>query len=666
LSDLEIQTIQDFEVVLVVFGRGSIDDTSISDTVADFEAGFRERMTIHRSERAERIDALNDVLGEVRGGYVAFLRAEDQVEPGWCASFVDVRSQFPYRVLRCRGAGQFSASGDVQHAPISQSEDIIPLGLDEPSSIAEFALPAGLFRNLGLRFDPRIEDGADWDLVTQSVLFCDMGVSSTPGVAARRTQASAISTSDVPHPKRVSGFSRLAKLNAYPLLLAPGSAVRIRALQAERDELRARLLQLREAIGYPRLRAFLGAYFPEIGDETWRETEQSAAPFLSVITRTRGTRIGPLREALLCLAGQSSQDFELLLVIHNATESDSEKVHALVDEFPSSFRERITVLICNRPGRASPLNDAVARTKGRYVAVLDDDDFVLGHWVETFLELSSRAPGTLLRARCARQDFELSEEDKSCSQARASSWPTLIWPSDFDQIDHLSDNYSPFMSVAFPAEVFRKCQLRFDEALSTTEDWDFIVRTSLLCGVSTSPNVTAIYRWWTNGESSAFLHKREEWVSNRERIIQKIDSHPILLPAGSVARINGLASSLKHMTARSEEYFRELLLKDEQMRQMYALKEEMSREVAELHVILKSRSWRITKPLRAMSELLARGRSSFRARLGNLARALYRGLPLPTSLRLRLKSVIFRTAPFLFRSTAAYQAWSKLNPRDRG
>jgi hypothetical protein len=96
------------------------------------------------------------------------------------------------------------------------------------------------------------------------------------------------------------------------------------------------------------------------------------------------------------------------------------------------------------------------------------------------------------------------------------------------------------MSMAFPAAVFLEDGLRFDESLSTTEDWDFNTRAAMLRGVATTPEVTSIYRWWVNGESSRFTHGSEVWGTNQARIREKFDSQPILLPPGSASRIVSL------------------------------------------------------------------------------------------------------------------------------
>lgn len=319
--------------------------------------------------------------------------------------------------------------------------------------------------------------------------------------------------------------------------------------ERERPPLSPRKLAI--LLAQPQLAEFIRRYIPELDGDLDQVPNPSAStgPFLSVITRTQGKRTRTLREALMCLAGQTCRDFQLLLVVHGDDDVAHASVEALVQEFPTSFQQRVAVLKCTRAGRAAPLNDAVAQATGQYVAVLDDDDFVLGQWVETYKALAVQAPGSMLRAACARQEFSAVGQAGEPTLPRAMSWPTSSWPTQYDAIGHLYENLTPFMSVAFPATLFRDLDLRFDECLSTTEDWDFTNRVGMLCGVTNSPQITSIYRWWTNGESSSFSHSSEEWVKNRSRVISKLDSLPVLLPPGSVKRINMLTEVEKGRAA---------------------------------------------------------------------------------------------------------------------
>jgi hypothetical protein len=116
----------------------------------------------------------------------------------------------------------------------------------------------------------------------------------------------------------------------------------------------------------------------------------------------------------------------------------------------------------------------------------------------------------------------------------------MKWPAAYDAVAHLHTNYTPNMSVAFPAALFWEDGLCFDETMETAEDWDFMTRAAMLRGVASSPEVTSIYRWWINGESTLFTRTREQWEANARRIREKWNSRPLLLPRGSASRITSL------------------------------------------------------------------------------------------------------------------------------
>ncbi|WP_207888536.1 glycosyltransferase family A protein, partial [Pseudomonas sp. 30_B] len=124
---------------------------------------------------------------------------------------------------------------------------------------------------------------------------------------------------------------------------------------------------------------------------------KEARPFLSIVTRTQAKRLGNLRDVLLCLTAQTCQDFEILVVTHKVDGEPYYAVRRIVEDLPESIRNRARVLRCDRGGRTAPLNDGFAAARGHYVAILDDDELVFAHWVETFKKLSEKAAGCVLR-----------------------------------------------------------------------------------------------------------------------------------------------------------------------------------------------------------------------------------------------------------------------------
>jgi hypothetical protein len=277
-----------------------------------------------------------------------------------------------------------------------------------------------------------------------------------------------------------------------------------------------------------------------IGIEPPRTPLQHTGPFLTVVTRTRGTRPQCLEETLLSLTAQTQRDFEVVLACHRTTPADLARTHRLVEAQPRWLRHRIRILEVSRPGRSAPLNDALADAHGRYCVVLDDDDVVNADWVATFLALERAAPGTVLRCLAVRQDVapvvvETCDGPVSCPLPTDA--PVAQWPPRFSIVDHLHGNYSPCMTVAFPRGLVRELGMRYDEALETTEDWDFLVRAAALVGVIDSGTVTAVYRWWTQGSSSRHEHSEAAWRAHHDAVQGGFDRLSLILPPGSAADV---------------------------------------------------------------------------------------------------------------------------------
>ncbi|MEP6477783.1 MAG: glycosyltransferase family 2 protein [Rhodoglobus sp.] len=256
-------------------------------------------------------------------------------------------------------------------------------------------------------------------------------------------------------------------------------------------------------------------------------------PFLTVLVRTQGRRLEPLKDALLCLAGQTVQDFEVILLEHNATKDAAREVRAIVDRLEPEFGSRVRILEVKGGTRSKPLNAGVHEARGRYIAIYDDDDLVFADWIEQFRDTAGTDGDRLARAVVANQVVVPEIWPQGQSGFRTASWPNSEYPKTFDLLQHMLVNYSPFMSWAFPRALFFTYGMRFDENLTVAEDWDVILRGSLLLGVDDVPALTAIYRRWVGGESSYTSHDTESWRASEQAVIDRIDEHVIMMPVGS-------------------------------------------------------------------------------------------------------------------------------------
>jgi hypothetical protein len=250
----------------------------------------------------------------------------------------------------------------------------------------------------------------------------------------------------------------------------------------------------------------------------------------------------------------------------------------------------VTLINADIGTRAHPLNVGFKSARGTYCVALDDDDFVFAHWVETFKSLSLSAPGRVLRTRCASQPSG-AVETRGAVATTASGPLTLPWTADFSLAEHLFHNQTPFMSVAFPRSLWHDLNERFDETLTTTEDWDYLLRAASLLGVADCTEVTAVYRQWGEGDNSASIHRSDEWQANQAYIERKLDHRTIVLQPGEAKYIRRLVrKSLEHHPPPPPPEAAQHTLRRYQLQ-------------LELVALIGSRRWRATAPLRFMVSL---------------------------------------------------------------
>lgn len=335
-----------------------------------------------------------------------------------------------------------------------------------------------------------------------------------------------------------------------------------------------------------------------------RIVEREVQPFLSIVMRTQGRREQELREALLCVAGQTDLDFELLVVAHRTTVSEQIAIERILEDQPATVRHRTRLLLLDHGGRSAPLNLALTEARGSYVGVFDDDDLVLGHWVEEFHKEFQKRPGRVLRSLTLRQDASIAEV-RGFPGVRAEGAPTKAWSTEFSLLEHLICNQSPTMGWVYPRSLHSHFGLHYDETMTTTEDWDVLLRASELAGVSQVNAVTGLYHFWSDRESSATLHSQAEWTANQHEIERRLDSRPFLVPPGETRE---LRRALLHM----QEVERAMIEQDQRTQQ-----QAVNMNVERLEFARKSERWskRLARKNASLADLREQNQQ-LRRRLG--------------------------------------------------
>jgi SAM-dependent methyltransferase len=337
----------------------------------------------------------------------------------------------------------------------------------------------------------------------------------------------------------------------------------------------------------------------------------AAPPSLSVVMRTQGKRPIHLRDALTCLAAQTVEDFDVLLMVH-ADDPDLllSPVRELVAEFDPSFSSRVRVIPVPGGGRARPLNAALDRLSADYVAFLDDDDLVTADWVETFG--ARMGDGAIVRSIAAVRHVSVSEEGHRAAYILDSPLE-FRYPADFDRVHHLWGNETPICTFAVPRSLIKTLSLRFDEELPVLEDWDFLMRCVVFAEVRDTRRVTSIYQMWRTGESSASLHDESLWVATQRVLQDRRRTQPVVLPAGASDGLITTSERLHEFTAmrkrleESEANARaHFAVADRLGHELGLVSQELARVGREYQGVVGSRRWRVLGPVATVWKLARR------------------------------------------------------------
>ena len=197
---------------------------------------------------------------------------------------------------------------------------------------------------------------------------------------------------------------------------------------------------------------------------------------LSVIIRFhRKERLVFLEEAIFSLAIQDWHDLEIVVVLQNGTDELKQTVTDIINRQPWPQEEpRYKVLLVPIPagvdGRSTLMNRGMANADGRYLAFLDDDDFVYQHGYTTLIGQLVSGGRAVAVGGCRRANIQR-ESDHWFVQSKDDFF---AWGR--SRLDLFRDNFVPIHSYVIDRFRLGSFKLYFDDACPPLEDYDFLLR----------------------------------------------------------------------------------------------------------------------------------------------------------------------------------------------
>ena len=350
----------------------------------------------------------------------------------------------------------------------------------------------------------------------------------------------------------------------------------------------------------------------------------SKPELVSVLIRSTDMK-SYLEQSLKSVADQTYTSIEVVLI--SAVPNHSHPpTHA--GNYPIRFIDSDVLL-----QRSDAANQGLQNSRGDYLLILDDDDFIFPEHIQKLVEAMKEYDLSCENLVAVFTDYEVVDSD--LKSPRASGSPN------YNPLKLLCGNFMTTFSVLFKRQVLDQgCS--FDRSLAVYEDWDFWIQVSQCGELKKVEGVSAYYRIhessgvhnikpfysiehqrvytkWLDGEKNANRTKLIEFAWNsfvqideqKETIIQlKDEIHSARLNQVELLnRLNALAEEKKLFSNEIKKYHdinqsleeklsvNNLHLK-EALNQIKQLRHDNSMLQKDYADILRSRSWRITAPFR--------------------------------------------------------------------
>ena len=324
-------------------------------------------------------------------------------------------------------------------------------------------------------------------------------------------------------------------------------------------------------------------------------------PLVSIIIRSMDRHT--LSEALDSVALQTYANIEIVVV--NAKGAEHSSLSDWCGNFPLRFVDSEIGL-----RRSEAANTGLNKAQGNYLIFLDDDDIFNPDHIAGLINVLHQQPNTQVAYSGVRA--EDSEKNLIC---------LFNYPYDPEKL--LITNYIPIHAVLFSRELIEVNNIRFDENLDVFEDWDFWLQVSRHTTFLHVDQISAIYH--AQGDSGVGLavnkdlqKKGREQLFDKWRLlwtardIDNIAQYAINKEKTADYQNTTLISHEKHihelnqLLASRDDYIQELNqelnIRDNHIQELNQELCSRDNQTADLKQIiediLRSRSWRLTAPLR--------------------------------------------------------------------
>ena len=272
---------------------------------------------------------------------------------------------------------------------------------------------------------------------------------------------------------------------------------------------------------------------------------RSATPLVSVIIATHN-RAHVISQAIESVLSQTFEDYEIIVV----DDGSSDGTAGLLRE---RYAEKVVYISKEtNAGLSAARNTGIQAARGRYVAILDDDDLWLPEKLEMQIGLMEEKPSLGL-VYC--NSFTVNEHDEVLGEIKGTQKGAI-----FDEV--LSSNcLGPPSGILLQKKVFAETGY-FDENLTALEDWDLWIRVSQCYEIDFVDQPLVRYRVHSDNMSRDIVNMQRSTFAVLDKYWPPICSDKAHEEKRSRVYSNHYVNfAWKQYRAANREAFRELVMK---------------------------------------------------------------------------------------------------------
>lgn len=253
LLSLSAQTCQDFEVVIAGHNLDVERQVAVEGLIEELLADLRGRTRLLKVQGGGRAAPLNAGFLAAKGRYVAAFDDDDLLFGDWVETFHKLAASHPGQLLRATAIaqdwdrvkqGETNASRAISgmRAIYPEYFELLAHIVENRTPLHSIAFPRVLFSDLGYRFDATLSTAEDWDLIIRVAQLCGVACARNITAIYRLWKDGDNSMSAHDQFEWKSNYIKtLRKIDDAPLLLPPGSAIKLRRIYLDLERLQGKV-----------------------------------------------------------------------------------------------------------------------------------------------------------------------------------------------------------------------------------------------------------------------------------------------------------------------------------------------------------------------------------------------------------------------------------------